>query len=100
MLYRATGTAFSLVSAALDQLKKKKLMFNCSFSLETNDRKGGNVFYVPEITVNADVNLQLSDADMETLKVFQESIDIENKEAIVDSIHNQQSNGLIRLMLR
>ena len=84
VLYRVTGTAFSPVSAALDQLKKrKKLMFNCSFSLETKrQKKGGNVFYVPEITVNADGNLQLSDADMETLKVFQESIDIENKEVI------------------
>ena len=84
MLYRVTGTAFSPVSAALDQLKKrKKLMFNCSFSLETKrQKKGGNVFYVPEITVNADANLQLSDADMETLKVFQESIDVENKEVI------------------
>ena len=84
VLYRVTGTAFSPVSAALDQLKKrKKLMFNCSFSLETKrQKKGGNVFYVPEITVNADANLQLSDADMETLKVFQESIDIENKEVI------------------
>ena len=84
VLYRVTGTAFSTESAALDQLKKrKKLMFNCSFSLETKrQKKGGNVFYVPEITVNADANLQLSDADMETLKVFQESIDIENKEVI------------------
>ena len=84
VLYRVTGTAFSPVSAAVDQLKKrKKLMFNCSFSLETKrQKKGGNVFYVPEITVNADANLQLSDADMETLKVFQESIDIENKEVI------------------
>ena len=84
VLYRVTGTAFSPVSAALDQLKKrKKLMFNCSFSLETKrQKKGGNVFYVPEITVNADANLQLSDADMETLKIFQESIDVENKEVI------------------
>ena len=84
VLYRVTGTAFSPVTSALDQLKKrKKLMFNCSFSLETKrQKKGGNVFYVPEITVNADANLQLSDADMETLKVFQESIDIENKEVI------------------
>ena len=83
-LYRVTGTAFSPVSAALDQLKKrKKLMFNCTFSLDTKrQKKGGNVFYVPEIAVNADANLQLSDTDMETLKVFQESIDIENAEVV------------------
>ena len=84
VLYRVTGTAFSPVSAALDQLKKrKKLMFNCSFSLDTKrQKKGGNVFYVPEIGVNADANLQLSAADMDTLKVFQESIDTENAEVI------------------
>ena len=58
-------------------------MFNCTFSLETKrQKKGGNVFYVPEIGVNADTNLQLSDMDMETLKVFQESIDVENKEVV------------------
>ena len=58
-------------------------MFNCTFSLDTKrQKKGGNVFYVPEIGVNADSNLQLSEDDMETLKVFQESIDIENAEVI------------------
>ena len=84
VLYRVTGTAFSPVSAAVDQLKKrKKLMFNCSFSLDTKrQKKGGNVFYVPEIGVNADANLQLSADDMDTLKVFQESIDTENAEVI------------------
>ena len=84
VLYRVTGTAFSPVTSALDQLKKrKKLMFNCTFSLDTKrQKKGGNVFYVPEIAVNADANLQLSDTDMETLKVFQESIDVENAEVV------------------
>ncbi len=88
VLYRVTGTAFSPVTSALDQLKKrKKLMFNCTFSLDTKrQKKGGNVFYVPEIAVNADANLQLSDTDMETLKVFQESIDIENAEVV--SLYN------------
>ena len=37
---------------------------------------------MPEIAVNADANLQLSDTDMETLKVFQESIDTENEEVV------------------
>ena len=97
VLYRVTGTAFSPVSAALDQLKKrKKLMFNCTFSLETKrQKKGGNVFYVPEIGVNADTNLQLSDVDMETLKVFQESIDTENAE-VVDAYNiakTKKANG-------
>jgi hypothetical protein len=58
-------------------------MFNSTLSLETKrQKKGGNVFYVPEIIVNADANLQLSDTDMETLKVFQESIDTENEEVV------------------
>ena len=97
VLYRVTGTAFTPVSSALDQLKKrKKLMFNCTFSLDTKrQKKGGNVFYVPEIGVNADANLQLSEDDMETLKVFQESIDIENAEVIdaYNSAKSKQSSG-------
>ena len=97
VLYRVTGTAFSPVTSALDLLKKrKKLMFNCTFSLDTKrQKKGGNVFYVPEISVNADANLQLSDTDMETLKVFQESIDVENKEVIdlYNSAKGKSANG-------
>ena len=94
VLYRVTGTAFSPVTSALDLLKKrKKLMFNCTFSLDTKrQKKGGNVFYVPEISVNADANLQLSDTDMETLKVFQESIDVENKE-VIDLYNSAKSKG-------
>jgi len=97
VLYRVTGTAFSPVTSALDLLKKrKKLMFNCTFSLDTKrQKKGGNVFYVPEISVNADANLQLSDTDMETLKVFQESTDVENKEVIdlYNSAKGKAANG-------
>jgi hypothetical protein len=73
VLYRVTGTAFSPVSAALDLNTKRQ-------------KKGGNVYYTPDIFVNADANLQLSDDDMETLKVFQESIDVENKEVV--SLYN------------
>ena len=71
-------------------------MFNCAFSLDTKrQKKGGNVFYVPEIGVNADANLQLSETDMETLKVFQESIDTENAEVIdaYNSVRAKKSNG-------
>ena len=96
-LYRVTGTAFSPVSSALDQLKKrKKLMFNCTFTLNTKrQKKGGNVFYVPEIGVNAEENLQLSDMDMETLKVFQDSINAENTEVIAgyNKAKNSKVNG-------
>ena len=92
-LYRVTGTAFSPVSAALDQLKKRKqLMFNCTFTIDTKrQKKGGNVFYVPEIGVNAEENLQLSDMDMETLKVFQDSINTENAEIIAG--YNKAKNS-------
>lgn len=84
VLYRVTGTAFSPVSSALDLLnKRKKLMFNCTLSLNTKrQKKGGNVYYTPDIMVNSDANLQLSDDNMETIKLFQESIEIENKEVI------------------
>jgi hypothetical protein len=97
VLYRVTGTAFSPVSAALDQLKKrKKLMFNTLLNIDTKrQKKGSNVFYVPEIAVNADANLQLSDTDMDTLKVFQESIDTENLEvaALYNSAKTKKVNG-------
>ena len=97
VLYRVTGTAFTPVTSALDQLKKRKrLMFNCTFSLDSKrQKKGGNVFYVPEIGVNADANLQLSDVDMETLKVFQESIDTENSEVVdaYNSVKTKQANS-------
>ena len=84
VLYRVTGTAFSPVTSALDLLnKRKKLMFNCTMSLNTKrQKKGGNVYYTPDIMVNSDANLQLSDDNMETIKLFQESIDVENKEVI------------------
>jgi len=66
-------------------------MFNCSFSLDTKrQKKGGNVFYVPEIGVNTDANLKLSDNDLETLKVFQESIDTENSE-VIDAYNKSKS---------
>ena len=97
VLYRVTGTAFSPVSAALDQLKKrKKLMFNSLLNIDTKrQKKGSNVFYVPEIAVNADANLQLSDTDMDTLKVFQESIDAENLEVagLYNSAKTKKVNG-------
>ena len=94
VLYRVTGTAFSPVSSALDLLnKRKKLMFNCTLSLNTKrQKKGGNVYYTPDIVVNSDANLQLSDDNMETIKLFQESIDVENKE-VVDLYNSAKSKS-------
>ena len=84
VLWRISGTAFSPVGSALDQInKRKKLMFSCTFSIDSKrQKKGGNVYYVPEISVNADVNLQMSKEDIETLTVFQEVINTENTEVV------------------
>ena len=95
VLYRVTGTAFSPVSVALNELReRKKFMFNCTFSLDTiRQKKGSNVYYVPKIAVNADTNLQLSDTDRETLNRFQESINDENK--IVIDAYNSAKKKLV-----
>ena len=83
-LWRVTGTAFAPVGSALDQVnKRKKLMFTTTFSIDSKrQKKGGNVFYIPEISVNADANLQMSKEDMETLTVFQDTINTENTEIV------------------
>ena len=84
VLWRVTGTAFAPVGSAIDQVnKRKKLMFTTTFSIETKrQKKGGNVYYTPEISVNADANLQMSKEDMETLTVFQDIINTENAEVV------------------
>ena len=83
-LWRVTGTAFAPVGSALDQVnKRKKLMFTTTFSIDSKrQKKGGNVYYTPEISVNADANLQMSKEDMETLTVFQDIINTENDEVV------------------
>ena len=84
VLWRVTGTAFAPVGSALDQVnKRKKLMFTTTFSIDSKrQKKGGNVYYTPEISVNADANLQMSKEDMETLNVFQDIINTENAEVV------------------
>ena len=84
VLWRVTGTAFAPVGSALDQVnKRKKLMFTTTFSIDSKrQKKGGNVYYIPEISVNADANLQMSKEDMETLTVFQDIINTENTEIV------------------
>ena len=84
VLWRVTGTAFSPVGSALDQINKRKtLMFTTTFSIDSKrQKKGGNVYYTPEISVNADANLQMSKEDMETLTVFQDIINTENSEVV------------------
>ena len=93
VLWRISGTAFSPVGSALDQInKRKKLMFSCTFSIDSKrQKKGGNVYYVPEISVNADANLKMSKEDIETLTVFQEVINTENTE-VVDLYRTAKKN--------
>jgi len=88
VLWRVTGTAFAPVGSALDQInKRKKLMFTCTFSIDSErQKKGGNVYYTPEISVNADANLEMSKEEMETLGVFQEAINTENTQVV--SLYN------------
>ena len=88
VLWRVTGTAFAPVGSALDQInKRKKLMFTCTFSIDSKrQKKGGNVYYTPEISVNADANLEMSKEEMETLGVFQEVINTENTQVV--SLYN------------
>jgi len=84
VLWRVTGTAFSPVGSALEQInKRKKLMFTTTLSIDTNrQKKGGNVYYTPEISVNSEAGLEMSKDDMETLTVFQEAINKENTEVV------------------
>ena len=96
VLWRVTGTAFAPVGSALDQVnKRKKLMFTTTFSIDSKrQKKGGNVYYTPEISVNADANLQMSKEDMETLTVFQDIINTENSE-VVDLYKDAKKSQLI-----
>ena len=84
VLWRVTGTAFAPVGSALDQVnKRKKLMFTTTFSIDSKrQKKGGNVYYTPEISVNADANLKMSKEDVDTLSVFQDVINTENTEVV------------------
>ena len=84
VLWRVTGTAFAPVGSALDQVnKRKKLMFTTTFSIDSKrQKKGGNVYYTPEISVNADANLKMSKEDVDTLSVFQDAINTENTEVV------------------
>ena len=84
VLWRVTGTAFAPVGSALDQMKKrKKHPFTCKFSIDSKrQKKGGNVYYTPEIAVDADANLEMSKEGVETLAVFQDIIDTENNEVV------------------
>ena len=85
VLWRVTGTQFNPVGNALKSIsQRKKLMFNCLLTLETEKKKAGaNVFYIAKIAVDADAGVKLTKADEDTLRNFQEVIDTENTEVLV-----------------
>ena len=58
------------------------VMKSAGVEVKDEQKKGGNVYYTPEIAVNADAGLEMSKEDMETLGVFQEVITKENTEVI------------------
>lgn len=96
-VWRVTGTSFKPVSDAIEALKKrKKLMFTCTFKLESKrQKKGSNVFYVPVITPDADASLEMSKEDVDTLQVFKDSITAENREVATlwKSAKDKKYNG-------
>ena len=96
VLWRVTGTGFRPASSAIDETKRrKKLMFTCEFNLDSfRQKKGSNVFYVPIVKVNSDVNLPVTDKDKDTLRLFQEVIQQENDEIISlwKTVKNKRSN--------
>ena len=70
-------------------------MFTCEFNLDSfRQKKGSNVFYVPIVKVNSDVNLPVTDKDKDTLRLFQEVIQQENDEIISlwKTVKNKRSN--------
>ena len=93
VLWRVTGTQFNPVGNALKSIsQRKKLMFNCLLTLETEKKKAGaNVFYIAKIAVNADAGIKLTKADEDTLRNFQEVIDTENTE--VFELYKQAKKG-------
>lgn len=97
VLWRVTGTSFKPVSDAIFLLEKRdKLMFTCTFTLESKrQKKGSNVFYVPVISTNADAGLNMSKEDLDTLEVFRNSIRAENEEVarLWKSAKDKKYNG-------
>ena len=93
VLWRVTGTQFNPVGNALKSIsQRKKLMFNCLLTLETEKKKAGaNVFYIAKIAVDADAGVKLTKADEDTLRNFQEVIDTENTE--VFELYKQAKKG-------
>lgn len=81
---RLSGDNFMPIQEALDVLAKKKiLMLSCSLILTSERRKNGtNIWYRLIAKPDLENLVQITDSDWDVLRMFQESIDNENKGVI------------------
>jgi hypothetical protein len=84
IIWRVTGTSYNPVTEAIESISQRnKLMYACTLTVDTKrQKKGGNTFYTPDIKVNTEANLKLTEDDLATIQVFQESITKENNEVV------------------
>jgi len=83
VLWKVTGSNFKPVGEAIESLRRRgKVMFNHTLTLKSKKKKAGsNVFYVSDISVDAD-EVQFSDKEKEILLSFQDTINTENEEIV------------------
>ena len=83
VLWKVTGSNFKPVGDAIESLRRRgKVMFNHTLTLKSKKKKAGsNVFYVSDISVDAD-EVQFSDKEKEILLAFQDTINTENEEIV------------------
>tara|TARA_R100000234_G_C4952680_1_gene158079 strand:- start:1 stop:852 length:852 start_codon:yes stop_codon:yes gene_type:complete len=83
VLWKVTGSNFKPVGEAIESLRRRgKVMFNHTLTLKTKKKKAGsNVFYVSDISVNAD-EVAFGDKEKEILIGFQDTINTENEEIV------------------
>ena len=83
VLWKVTGSNFKPVGEAIESLRRRgKVMFNHTLTLKSKKKKAGsNVFYVSDISVDAD-EVQFSDKEKEILLAFQDTINTENEEIV------------------
>ena len=83
VLWKVTGSNFKPVGEAIESLRRRgKVMFNHTLTLKSKKKKAGsNVFYVSDISVDAD-EVQFSDKEKEVLLAFQDTINTENEEIV------------------
>jgi len=83
VLWKVTGSNFKPVGEAIESLRRRgKVMFNHTLTLKSKKKKAGsNVFYVSDISVDAD-EVEFSDKEKEILLGFQDTINTENEEIV------------------